>query len=281
MPEQVQNETEQTATAVYGEEEKNAVGEQLRKQRKARGISLIEISEHTKIGKKYLEALENEEYQVLPGETYAIGFLRAYAKYLELDEVAILKQYKEQKNLPQTKADSGPEGTGGKGESNQSLWLPLLAVLVLAGLGAGLFLLWPQNQEHFAAKSSVADTVNSDLQVSQASLVPQPQAPVTTDLTLKIHAKERTWVTLMIDGRQEPDVTLNANEERTWAAKDRFVLWTGNAGGIDVTFNGEVQPPLGTRGEVRKEVIFERKPAVSNVAAPAASAVQPRPAVQQ
>lgn len=259
MPEQVQSELEHNA--VCGEE-KNAIGEQLRKQRKARGISLVEVSEHTKIGKKYLEALENEEYHILPGETYTIGFLRAYAKYLELDDVDVLKRYKEQKRMQSAKSDYCAEGSHAKNAGNQSLWMPLLAVLVLAGMGAGLFLLWPVGKDEPAAKSEAADFVNPDLQAAQPPVGPEVQPPAAqpTDLTLKVRAKEKTWITLMIDGRQEPDVTLSANEERTWTAKDRFVLWTGNAGGIDVTFNGEAQPALGQRGEVRKEVIFERKP---------------------
>lgn len=272
MPEHVQNETEvKNGTAAPCGEEKSSVGDLLRKQRKARGISLVEVSEHTKVGKKYLEALENEEYHYLPGETYTIGFLRAYAKYLELDETDILRRYKEQRNMLPAKAENCVEG-GVKGESNQSLWLPLLAVLVLAGLGAGLFLLWPSSREHVASKNEATDIVNPEAQASLPLMVPQAQAPATTDLTLKIRAKEKTWITLMIDGRQEPDVTMNANEERTWTAKDRFVLWTGNAGGIDVTLNGEAQPALGKEGEVRKEVIFERKPA-----APPAAAVQQQP----
>jgi D-alanyl-D-alanine carboxypeptidase len=98
--------------------------------------------------------------------------------------------------------------------------------------------------------NSVANDLNQAL----------PPVTVVNDiLTLKIRAKEQTWITLMIDGKQEPDITLAANEQRQWQAKDRFVLWTGNAGGIEVYFNGVLQPALGKQGEVRKEVIFERK----------------------
>jgi len=268
MPEHVHNDAEAKLNMTPAVEEKNAIGEQLRKQRKARGISLVEVAEHTKIGKKYLEALENEEYGLLPGETYTIGFMRAYAKYLELDEVDVLKRYKEQKRMASSKADNGGDGAGVKNESNQSLWLPLLAILVLAGLGAGLFLLWPSPNEKIEAKPEATDVAGFEMQ--SAVVVPDGLQTV-SDLTLKIRAKEKTWVTVMVDGRQEPDVTLNANEERTWTAKDRFVMWTGNAGGIEVTFNGELQQALGQRGEVRKEVIFERQPAA--VSAP----VQTRP----
>ena len=250
-------------------EEKNAVGEVLRKQRKARGISLVEVSEHTKVGKRYLEALENGEYNLLPGESYIRGFLRAYAKYLELDDEALLRQYVEFRQQEAQRPESYPDRAREKGEVNPSVWSALLVILVLAGLGIGFFLFWPSSLK-------VKSESKSDALPLQ-SVNPNPVAAMAAgantgdELTLKVRAKEKTWITIMVDGRQEPDVTLAANEERTWTAKDRFVLWTGNAGGIEVTFNGEVQAPLGQTGEVRKEVVFERK----SSGGPAAPAVAP------
>lgn len=62
------------------------IGEILRKTREAKGISLEEVSEATKIRRKYLEAIEQEEFQSLPGEVYARGFVTAYLKYLDIKE---------------------------------------------------------------------------------------------------------------------------------------------------------------------------------------------------
>jgi cytoskeletal protein RodZ len=247
-------------------EEKNALGEVLRKQRKARGISLVEVSEHTKVGKRYLEALENGEYSLLPGESYIRGFLRAYAKYLELDDEALLRQYLEFRQQEAQRPESYPDRIREKGEVNPSVWSALVVILVLAGLGIGFFLFWPTSLKVKTESKTDAlplQAVNPNPALAAASV------STGDELTLKVRAKEKTWITIMVDGRQEPDVTLAANEERTWTAKDRFVLWTGNAGGIEVTFNGEVQPPLGQSGEVRKEVIFERKNGASPAAVPA------------
>jgi cytoskeleton protein RodZ len=254
MAEHTYSDPDAKPNGAVGGEDKGGLGEILRKQRKARGISLVEVAEHTKIGKKYLEALENEDYTVLPAETYTLGFLRAYARYLEMDDDDLIRHYREQRRLLHATAEPGSEVGGIKTEGNQSLWAPLLLVLVLAGLGAGLFLLWPSGKAKPEAKSGAEEMAGGEMPASLGAGV-----PATSDLTLKIRAKEKTWITLMIDGRQEPDVILDGNEERTWTAKDRFVLWTGNAGGIEVTFNGEPQPPLGEKGEVRKEVVFERK----------------------
>ena len=61
-------------------------GERLKRERELRGIKLEEISESTKIGKRNLVALEEEEFDQLPGGIFNKGFVRAYAKFLGLDE---------------------------------------------------------------------------------------------------------------------------------------------------------------------------------------------------
>lgn len=61
-------------------------GERLRREREMRGIKLEEISESTKIGKRNLIALEEERFEQLPGGIFNKGFVRAYAKFLGLDE---------------------------------------------------------------------------------------------------------------------------------------------------------------------------------------------------
>jgi cytoskeletal protein RodZ len=62
------------------------IGNFLRERREARGISLIEAEKDLKIRKKYLQALEESNVDVIPGKTYLIGYLRNYSKYLGIDE---------------------------------------------------------------------------------------------------------------------------------------------------------------------------------------------------
>ena len=61
-------------------------GERLKREREMRGVSLEEIAESTKIGKRHLQALETEDFDQLPGGIFNKGFVRAYSKYLGLDE---------------------------------------------------------------------------------------------------------------------------------------------------------------------------------------------------
>jgi cytoskeletal protein RodZ len=64
-------------------------GEKLRAAREARGFSLADVATRTRIAQRQLEAIERDDYEALPGVPYAIGFSRAFARAVELDEVAI------------------------------------------------------------------------------------------------------------------------------------------------------------------------------------------------
>ena len=61
-------------------------GERLQREREMRGITLDEIAKATKIGSRSLRALEQDDFGKLPGGIFNKGFVRAYAKYLGLDE---------------------------------------------------------------------------------------------------------------------------------------------------------------------------------------------------
>src|SRR6202012_3402157 len=63
------------------------VGQDLRAARQRRGDALATVSRSLKIRKDHLEALEEDRFEALPGRTYAVGFIRAYADYLGLDAV--------------------------------------------------------------------------------------------------------------------------------------------------------------------------------------------------
>ena len=68
-------------------------GERLQRERELRGISLEEISEATKIGTRSLKALEDQDFDQLPGGIFNKGFVRAYARYLGLDEEQAVADY--------------------------------------------------------------------------------------------------------------------------------------------------------------------------------------------
>ena len=70
------------------------IGSTLREARTRQRIDIAEIEADTKIRAKYLRALENEEWDLLPGPTYVKSFLRTYAEALGLDGRLLIEEYK-------------------------------------------------------------------------------------------------------------------------------------------------------------------------------------------
>jgi cytoskeleton protein RodZ len=71
-----------------------SIGEQLRAQREARGESLRDVENATKIRTRYLTALEADDFATLPAEVYALGFLRSYARHLGLDAEGLVRDWR-------------------------------------------------------------------------------------------------------------------------------------------------------------------------------------------
>jgi cytoskeleton protein RodZ len=70
-------------------------GENLRREREMRGVTLEEIAESTKISTRLLRALEQEQFSELPGGVFTRSFIRAYAGYLGLDSELVLAEYRQ------------------------------------------------------------------------------------------------------------------------------------------------------------------------------------------
>jgi cytoskeleton protein RodZ len=70
------------------------IGETLREARERKNLTLKDAEEATKIRLKYLQDLENENFENLPGRAYAIGFLKTYAKYLQIEDQALVEEFK-------------------------------------------------------------------------------------------------------------------------------------------------------------------------------------------
>ena len=71
---------------------------------------------------------------------------------------------------------------------------------------------------------------------------------------LRVHAVEKTWLRVVIDGEQTKDMMLSPDQQVQWEARSNFTLTVGNAGGIEVALDGNPLPPLGRSGEVVRRV---------------------------
>ncbi|MCX6363760.1 MAG: DUF4115 domain-containing protein [Actinobacteria bacterium] len=70
------------------------IGNTLREARVRRNLTLQQVEEDTKIRVRYVQAMENEDFDVMPGATYVKGFLRTYSQYLALDPEVIIDEYR-------------------------------------------------------------------------------------------------------------------------------------------------------------------------------------------
>jgi hypothetical protein len=112
------------------------IGDQLRETRMRRRIDVAEVEAATKIRAKYLRALENEEWDLLPGPTFVKTFLRTYAEYLGLDSRMLVEEYRQRYERPAGQ-EAAPFGTNLAARRARPR-RPLLApwMLVLAGVVA-------------------------------------------------------------------------------------------------------------------------------------------------
>lgn len=76
------------------------LGEELRQKREQRGVTLAEISEATRIGTRFLKAIETDSFSILPGGIFTRSFIRAYAKYVGMNEDEAIALYLQQVNPP-------------------------------------------------------------------------------------------------------------------------------------------------------------------------------------
>lgn len=70
------------------------VSQILREERLRQGLSIVAVEKRTKIKRKFLEAIEEGDYKSLPSESYAVGFVKNYAKYLDLDDYKIGRTFR-------------------------------------------------------------------------------------------------------------------------------------------------------------------------------------------
>lgn len=84
--------------AEHGEAQTENVGAFLREARETTGRSVADVAASLRIRAKFLRSIEDGRYEDLPGQTYAVGFIRSYADFLGLETVALLEQFKKESN---------------------------------------------------------------------------------------------------------------------------------------------------------------------------------------
>jgi transcriptional regulator with XRE-family HTH domain len=265
-------------------------GEELRREREIRGISLKEIADATKISKRFLEAIERNDHKTLPAPVFTRGFVREYARYLGLSSEEMVNRYNfaavgddrieqsahlERLTTPQAppvpRKKAPPMGIPpAYARVDRNVYILIIVVVALAAVSY-----WAlkhrresraANEEHLAAEARVS---TAPVPAKTAVAIPQPATATTATelqpnqpevLLLSLEVSDRSFVVLEADGETVINDELRRGYHRTIEAKDRFRFRTiGNAAGVSLTLNDKPVPPLGRDGQVLHDVVFDRE----------------------
>ncbi|HEX3032516.1 MAG TPA: RodZ domain-containing protein [Bacillota bacterium] len=247
------------------------VGEILRRAREEKGLTLQQVEDETNMRWKYIEALELENYDIIPGKAYVRGFLRNYAAFLELDPEEILEKYRlsteiakpvetvEEKAKPSRPKAGTDRSRGGTASA-------AIAVLVVAAALGGWW--------YFTSTKKPVETppgVSENPPLSSNKPEPQPTTPVpqpspkpaqppvnnptppstpnntgAVNLTLKASGGQ-CWLNVTSDGVTSFQGFLNNGQAKSFSAKQKIHVRFGNAGVVEIVQNGN---SLGKAGRV-------------------------------
>jgi cytoskeletal protein RodZ len=252
-------------------------GEELRREREIRGISLKEISDATKISKRFLEAIELNNHRTLPAPVFTRGFVREYARYLGLNVDEIVTRYNyaaagddrieksaHLERLVELQT-TGREPLPKKGipppyaRIDRNVYI--LGIIVFALAGLTWWAVTHKKMIRAAAEGGGATQTPLERRATPklTPVVTETAPPEAQMLRLVIDVTDDSWVTLDADGRTVINDELRHGERRMVEAKDSFHFRTvGNAAGLKLVLNDVPLPPLGRDGQVIHDRVFDR-----------------------
>ena len=258
-----------------GASELASFGEELRREREIRGISLKEIADATKISKRFLDALERNDHRTLPAPVFTRGFVREYSKYVGLNAEEMVNRYNfaaanddriekppQVEKYPQVlPRDISPKPPRKRG-------IPPVYARIDRNLIASLFIAaalaavaWWAVQNRRADAESPTETVAA-VTAAPTAIPVLPPKPVIDDSTLRLAVEviDNAWVVLEADGKTVVNAEMERGERRTFEANEAFRFRNiGNAAGLKLTLNGAAIPPLGEAGEVIRNRVYDRE----------------------
>ncbi|HMI52955.1 MAG TPA: RodZ domain-containing protein [Candidatus Saccharimonadales bacterium] len=226
---------------------KGNFGERLKREREMREVTVDELTKGTRIGPRFLDALENEQWDKLPGGVFGRGFVRSIARYLGLDEESLLGEYDLARGEQKHEAPAPYENR----LPSPPKWLPFLAVLVIALLLAGLFYggryVWRKYEAHRATRQSSAKILPpGELAADAAGTFPTKATDsATARLNLSVSTSVTTRVRVLADHQVVLDAEIAAGDTWHFPANEQFEITAADSSALLLELNGQAMPPLG------------------------------------
>jgi len=256
------------------------LGDLLRRSREQLGLSLEEVGALTHIKSSYLQALEAENFDMLPTRVAARGFLRNYAPVLKLDVAHVLGLYEaSQGRSPASRLSPSQDSIQLKNISmmprprfSPDLLIGFLIITALVGI-----ILYLVYRQYMSSPEMASATGFASPTAEAAILLPTPTPPPThtptptatpsplfyTGVTVELVITDQSWVQVLVDEVKAFEGVLAVGERPHWTGERQVIVRAGNAGGVEVIVNGESQGLMGERGQVADQVWEKREEGVT------------------
>ncbi|HLL73646.1 MAG TPA: helix-turn-helix domain-containing protein [Pyrinomonadaceae bacterium] len=259
----------------------SSLGARLRAAREARGVSLRELSDHTRIARRYLEAIEQDDYKELPGGIFNRSFIKAYAKAVGFNEAEAVSAYtevarahgEEPDELPTSRQSSRIYMDGDTARSPIVTGILSLVILSIISLGiyAGLHYYQrrnnPDNNASPTAQTGTTNPGTNDQTLpAQTPGAPDPSSastnPAASGLNVQIKAKgEDVWLRTRVDEESNSDGILAADQVKDFKPSERLSVQfsKSKATAIEVLINGRpANIPTDAKGKPLVELVITK-----------------------
>jgi cytoskeletal protein RodZ len=243
-------------------EDKNTLsfGRYLQAIRLEKAISLEMVSKETRIRKDMLALIEEENHNKLPDGVFVKGFIRAYAKAIGADGDEAIGRYNSRLQVIQKiqKSENDLQKSTIKFWPRLILSIgTLMCLIFLSVFGASIFLKSPSTggQEQLQKKQQEIKPNTAEVfpssQPSPVSIEEQKEEKkIGKNFLLKIIAKEKTWLKVIIDDKEQSEYSLEAGDKVALEADTGYNLLIGNAGGVELLLNDKPISLQGKSGQV-------------------------------
>ncbi len=241
------------------EKEHLSVGASLKKAREEKGLSLQDVEAQIFIIEKHLEDIESENWDALPGHSYALGYIKLYARFLGLNEDTLVEQWKastaEQASPSQEKrSERRREEKRHARKKNRVFYRILVSLVVLAAFFSILFVIMSIDREGETVDYTIAENTTPAPSPSPEETIPEPSPtpPIEEEefaLSLVLTAENLAWLEVSSEGNTVFADILVPGREYTFRSNFPLELSGRNGDQVLVFLNGAEVGTLAEEGQ--------------------------------